>query len=318
MSSSEKFYEMIRRLGYPERIAKAFGEVPREKFIFSEGVGAHSDSAVITYKDADVYSTSSQPSLMAEFMREVGLDEGMKVLEIGGGTGYNAAVMSKVVGKDGIVVSIEYEEKLYEKASMAKEDLSLDNVVFLKKDGYYGAEGYSPYDAIVVTVGVDEIPRFWMKQLRDKGRIIAPMNLKSVSMYQPAILFVKDSDFLKGTYRSATSFIKASGMLGNLNDRLLNMLKTGCTFSTSIKMSPSSMPILEIITASVGRTSGRFFFVEKNGMAIYDNDEWKACGDLRILKKAVKALEKANFPDILSCEFSFNFKRNDFLVKRLF
>ena len=309
---------MLRRLGYPEDISRAFGDVPREIFIHSDVKNIYSDEAILSYRGSDFYSTSSQPSLMAEFMRSVGLRQGMRVLEIGGGTGYNAAVMSKVVGNDGMVVSVEYEEKLCEIAKRNIEELSIENVIFVKGDGYLGYPELSPYDVIFVTVGIDEIPRYWFDQLSDGGAIIAPMNLKSVSFYQPSILFRNEEEFLVGIYKSATSFIKASGMLGNLNERLLKNLKRCENYSESVQMEISSMPVLELMTSSVGKIGTEYFFIDDNCSAVYKDDKWYFCGECLRLRTAVKALRDARFPDLISSRFAFNKDKDDFWVERLY
>ena len=309
---------MLRRLGYPEHIAEAFGEIPREIFVHSDVGDAYTDRAVLSYKGSDFYSTSSQPSLMAEFMRSVDLKSGMKVLEIGGGTGYNAAVMSRIVGSDGIVVSVEYEKELCEIAKENLKKLSIENVVLMNGDGYFGYPELAPYDVIFVAVGIDEIPTHWFDQLSDGGSIIAPMNLKSVNFYQPSILFRKSGNFLIGIYKSATSFIKASGMLGNLNERLLENLKKCGNYSEEIRMDISSMPILEIVTSSIGKVGSEYFFADGDCSALYKDNEWLFCGECTRLKSAVEALGEARFPDLMSSRFGFSRKKDEFLVERLY
>ncbi len=318
MSSSKRLYEMLRRLGFPERIARAFGEVPREEFV-EEKERAHLDSAILSYSDGKVYSTSSQPSLMAEYMRDTGINEGMKILEIGGGTGYNAAVLSKLVGEKGLVVSIEYEERICEKAKENLRRLGMDNVVFICGDGYHGYPDLAPYDAILVTVGVDEIPGSWIEQLKDGGKIIAPMNLLSIAFHQPLILFSKRRSMLRGIYRAATGFIKASGLLGNLNDRNLEKFsKIECEEDGWLEMDHRSMPILEILSASVSRFMGTFRFVDDNGKAVYRNGKWMVCGETPRLEKIILELERERFPTLIEASFSFDADRRNFSVERLF
>ena len=318
MSSPKKLYEMIKRLGYPENIAKAFGEIPREEFLHESIADAYSDRALLSYKSGDFYSTSSQPSLMAEFMRTVSLGEGMKVLEIGGGTGYNAAVMSKIVGESGLVVSIEYDRVVCELAKENMKKLSIHNVRFVSGDGYRGYPDLAPYDVIFSAVGVDEIPIFWIEQLSNGGRIIAPMNLKSIPYYQPAIFFVKKGTFLVGMYESATHFIEASGMLGNLNERLLENFQICGSHSEKVHMPGISMPILEILTSSVGKFGSEYFFSDKDCRATYKGDEWIVCGKCSRLRKAVKKLERSRFPDLISSKFAFNLEKSDFWIEKLY
>ncbi|HEY8542430.1 MAG TPA: methyltransferase domain-containing protein, partial [Pseudothermotoga sp.] len=133
---------------YSEEILEAFTKVPREVFCeydYSMEV-LYSDDVVITSKDGDNHSTSSQPSLMALFMKAVGISKGAKILEIGSGTGYNACVMSQIVGENGLVVGIEVNKKFFEHAMRASENLGIKNVFFINQDGALGCEEFAPYD----------------------------------------------------------------------------------------------------------------------------------------------------------------------------
>ena len=305
---------MLRRLGYPENIARAFDEVPREEFVEADSIWrVYTDNAVVSYKSESTYSTSSQPSLMAEFIRSVGLEEGMRVLEIGGGTGYNAAVMGKIVGSSGKVVSVEYVEEIYERAVENIQKLGISNVVMVKGDGYYGYEKYSPYDAIIVTVGVDEVPVHWIRQLKRGGKMIVPMNLLSVSLAQPAILFEKRKEIIWGEHLVYTSFIRAKGMLGNLSERNLRKLESiNCELSGEIYIPRSAVSVLEIVLASMTKKKARIYSVEENGWAMEMGKNWRICGDVPRLERAVSKLSKFTYPDLYRLKFAFNENRTEF------
>ena len=196
-----------------ERILKAFSKVKREDFVKTNlSINEiYSDTAIPTYYKDGKVSTSSQPSLMALFIKEAKVDENKKVLEIGTGTGYNAAILSEIVGEKGKVVSIESDETLWE---ISKENLSkYNNVVVINNDGYYGYENEAPYDAILTTVAIDGIPKTWSDQLKDGGRIIAPIALREYfSDY--TFLFEKKEGRLFAKFLIHTRFLRAQGKLG--------------------------------------------------------------------------------------------------------
>ncbi len=310
---------MLRRLGYPENIAKAFDEVPREEFVEADSIWrVYTDNAVVSYKSESIYSTSSQPSLMAEFMRDVGLKEGMRVLEIGGGTGYNAAVMGRIVGNSGKVVSVEYVEEIYERAVENMRKLGIRNVVMVKGDGYHGYEKFAPYDAIIVTVGVDEIPRSWIEQLADGGKIIAPINLLSAH-FQPAMLFKKIGDMVWGRYVVSTSFIKARGMLGNLADRNLKKLeKVKCQISGEMVLESIVVPVIEIALASMTRKSGILYSVEENGWASNRSGKWTLCGKPEKFERVAQQLSEMRYKDLYRLEIGFDAERKKIEFSEIF
>lgn len=206
--------EIIRRKieNLNENIIKAFEKVPREKFVFS-GISLeyiYSDQAIPTYYGENFLSTSSQPSLMALFFKELSLKKGKKVFEIGTGTGYNAAIMSEIVGNEGIIVTAEPEKEIYD---MARETLKeYNNVIVLNRDGYYIYEN-EKFNIIISTVAVDGIPVSWIKQLEKNGKIIAPIVLGD-GLTDYTFIIEKTEDKLLARFLIHTSFLRA---LGNLS-----------------------------------------------------------------------------------------------------
>ncbi len=312
------FCEMLRRLGIPSEIAEAFDEVPREIFADpSENPSrVYLDVPIITYRRGNVYSTSSQPSLMADFMVWVGLKRGFKVLEIGGGTGYNAAVMSRIVGKEGLVVSLEYEPEVHARGSEILSTMNIENLRFLRGDGYRGYPELAPYDAIICTVGVDEAPTHWFNQLKDGGRIVVPLNLISRGFYQPAFLYERNGNWVKLEYKVATSFIKAGGMLGNLNERNLEKLDKIRKIPETDRLPEARdiLDVLEVLTASLANENGRFYFVEKRGYAVWRRYFWEIHGAVERFIRVHSVLEKYGFPNLENRAFAHTLDRTDFEV----
>ena len=316
------FENMLTRLGIPKRIARAFDEIPREMFADpSESRSRiYSDVPIITFRSGEKYSTTSQPSLMADFMLWTGLEEGMKVLEIGGGTGYNAAVMAKIVGDRGLVVSVEYDPDVYARGTEILGRFGFRNLLYLNGDGYYGYSPKAPYDAIICTVGVDEVPIHWAVQLRSGGRMMVPLNLISRSFYQPAFLYERSGDWLKLEYKVATGFLKAGGMLGNLNSRNLEKLEKLKKIPEVDRISGimSGLDVLEVLTASVANDMGRYYFVGDEGYAVWRRYYWEIHGRVDTFVKVYNLLSDHGFPSLESRAFAYRIDRTDFEIVERF
>jgi len=117
--------------------------------------------------------TISQPYIVALMTQLLELKGGEKVLEIGTGSGYQAAVLAEIVEE---VYTVEIYESLSKKSEKLINDLGYKNVHFKVSDGYYGWEEYAPYDAIIVTCAPDHVPPPLLKQIKDDGgRIVIPV-----------------------------------------------------------------------------------------------------------------------------------------------
>src|SRR5260370_5699423 len=104
-------------------------------------------------------SSSSQPSMMAIQLEALDLESGQSVLEIGAGTGYNAALIGVLVGQGGEVTSIDIDGDLVLEASKMLARAGANNVRILQEDGFVGCLAYAPYDRILATCSVGAIPR---------------------------------------------------------------------------------------------------------------------------------------------------------------
>ncbi|MCF8363676.1 MAG: protein-L-isoaspartate(D-aspartate) O-methyltransferase [Prolixibacteraceae bacterium] len=133
--------------------------------------------------------TISQPYIVAFMTSTIQPKADYKVLEIGTGSGYQAAILSEIVDS---VYTIEIVEPLYEQASERLADLGYDNVKVKYGDGYYGWEEHAPYDAIVVTAAAEYIPPPLLDQLKTGGKMIIPVG--SPFMAQSLILVSKKKD----------------------------------------------------------------------------------------------------------------------------
>ena len=148
---------------------EAMRNVPRHKFVrVSERRRAYMDNPLpIGYGQ-----TISQPYIVAYMTQLIEPRPGMKVLEIGTGSGYQAAVLAEITDH---VFTIEIIEELGQWGQQNLRDAGYDKVQVKHADGYFGWEEHAPFDAIVVTAAADHIPPPLVGQLRDGGRMVIPV-----------------------------------------------------------------------------------------------------------------------------------------------
>lgn len=116
--------------------------------------------------------TISQPYIVALMTESLKFKGNERVLEIGTGSGYQAAILAKVAKN---VYTIEIKEKLYKKASQILHSLVFENIETRHGDGYFGWIDAAPFDCIMITAAIDHIPPPLLKQLKDGGRLILPL-----------------------------------------------------------------------------------------------------------------------------------------------
>ncbi len=158
-----------------QSVEKAFLDVPREKFVPKYlKIQAYRDTPLLIGSD----QTISAPHMVAIMCEVLDLEEGQKVLEIGAGSGYHAAIVSKIVGNKGHVFSIERFESLAQKAKQNLKSAKINNVTVEIGDGSLGLEKYSSYDRIYVTCASPTLPPPLIKQTKENGKILIPLGDK--------------------------------------------------------------------------------------------------------------------------------------------
>jgi protein-L-isoaspartate(D-aspartate) O-methyltransferase len=146
--------------------------------------------------------TISQPYIVAYMTEAIDPKPGHKVLEIGTGSGYQAAVLAKIVEE---VYTIEIITELYSSAKKRLTDLGYDNITCVNADGYYGIEEAAPFDAIVVTAAAEHIPPPLIQQLKDGGKMIIPVG--SPFLNQTLILVEKNGEDITTTSLLPVRFV---------------------------------------------------------------------------------------------------------------
>jgi protein-L-isoaspartate(D-aspartate) O-methyltransferase len=161
--------QVARRGIHDAHVIAAMGEVPREDFV-PEGLQefAYEDSPL----PIEAGQTISQPYIVALMIQAAEIRPGDRVLEIGAGSGYAAAVMSRIAGK---VYAIERHEMLTEQARHRLERLDYDNVDLRTGDGTHGWPAEAPFDAILAAAGGPAVPQVLKDQLEIGGRLVMPV-----------------------------------------------------------------------------------------------------------------------------------------------
>ncbi len=170
----EALVRSLRRQIQDERVLKAFGSVPREHCVPEQlRRYAYDDRAVPIGRD----QTISQPLMVAIMTQALKLEGDEKVLEVGTGSGYQAALLSKLARQ---VVSVERLPDLAQAASRRLEEVGASNVSVHESAETLGRPEDAPFDAIIVTAGAPRVPRSLLDQLAMGGRLVVPIGDRKV------------------------------------------------------------------------------------------------------------------------------------------
>ncbi|MBN2454884.1 protein-L-isoaspartate(D-aspartate) O-methyltransferase [Candidatus Woesearchaeota archaeon] len=163
-----------------ERVIEAFLKVPREHFVLEElKREAYSDQPLPIMCG----KTISQPTTIVVMTSALELKKGEKVLEVGTGSGYQAALIGSIVGEHGKVVSAEVVPELVRFSKSNLNKAGIKNVLVIEEDGSRGYEKAAPYDKILVTAACPQVPEPLLAQLKTGGILVAPVgNLQHQEM----------------------------------------------------------------------------------------------------------------------------------------
>jgi len=215
------------------RLRAAFQAVPREHFLPGVAVDrVYHDDAVTCHSgpDGTPLSSSSQPTIMATMLGQLDPQPGDHVLEIGAGSGYNAALLAQLVAPGGQVTSIEIDPEVAAAARANLARAGVDAVAVQTGDGWLGAPKQAPFDRIEATVGVRDLAPVWTQQLSPAGVLVAPLALHAgvhVSVgFAPTGRHLRSRSVegcgflpLRGPHAGATTFAKVQpGLWASLED----------------------------------------------------------------------------------------------------
>lgn len=180
MATKQQLLYFWKTMGVDETLLTAFSKIPREQFIPPQlKIHAYDDHPLPTIRNQSI----SQPSTVMIMLQALDLQRGEKVLEVGAGAGYQAALMAQVVGKQGKIITIDVIPELVHCARCNTADLNLSQVQVLEGDGAEGYATEAPYDKIIITAACPMIPPPLIGQLKEGGIIVAPVgDLQSQTM----------------------------------------------------------------------------------------------------------------------------------------
>ena len=201
------------------RVMAVFGEVPRHTFVPRVGLAeAYADQAIVTrYRDGMPASSASQPAIVAVMLEQLSPPPGGSVLEVGAGTGYNAALLSRLVGPSGRVVTVDINPEVAAEARNHLSAAGITNVEVVCGDGALGWPGGAPYDGIIVTAGASDLAPAWCDQLAAAGRLVVPLSIRGV---QQCVTFVAADGHLRSVAVCEAGFMPLTGAMANADIRL--------------------------------------------------------------------------------------------------
>jgi len=178
------------------RVEAAFRAIPRHLFLPDVPLDtAYADDAIPTKeRDGVAISSSSQPTVMAVMLEQLDLQPGQRILEVGAGTGYNAALMAHIVGDTGRVVAVDIDDDIVADARAHVAAAGVDTVEVVRGDGADGYPDAAPYDRIILTVAAWDIAPAWVAQLKPGGRLLLPLALQG--NVQKLVAFERADDHL--------------------------------------------------------------------------------------------------------------------------
>jgi protein-L-isoaspartate(D-aspartate) O-methyltransferase len=185
------------------KVLEIMGRVPRHLFVDkSLQSKAYADHPLPIGEG----QTISQPYIVALMTQILQVKPGEKVLEIGAGSGYQAAVLAELTDQ---VYTIEIRASLSQMAAQRLKQLGYEKVKVKYGDGYFGWEEYAPFDAIIVTCAANYIPPPLIKQLKENGRLIIPLG--STTYFQTLTLLTKKNGQTDVQHLLGVSFVPMTG-----------------------------------------------------------------------------------------------------------
>lgn len=206
MSEKETLIKRLIEEGYLKTpsLIKAMKKVKRELFMSKE-------YRKYAYVDKPfpippfTAQTISAPHMYAITYEALMLKKGERFLEIGTGSGYGAALAREIVGKNGVVVSIEIQKETYEFAKENLRKAGYKDIILVNGDGKEGYPPYAPYDKICVTAAASSVPEALINQLKDEGKLIIPLGTHESA--QRLVLLEKSKNKIKQKFITYVAYV---------------------------------------------------------------------------------------------------------------
>jgi protein-L-isoaspartate(D-aspartate) O-methyltransferase len=191
-------------------VERALLAVPRHLFV--PGVplrDAYADIAIPTHwEDGVPVSSASQPAIVALMLEQLRVEPGMRVLEVGAGTGYNAALLAELAGPHGRVVTLDIDAEIVAEARAHLDAAGYTGVRAIAADGAAGWPAEAPYDRIILTASASDLTPAWLDQLAEGGLLVLPLWLAGAEM---SVALRKEGDTLRSESLIPCGFMRLRG-----------------------------------------------------------------------------------------------------------
>ncbi|MHC1636467.1 MAG: protein-L-isoaspartate O-methyltransferase [Candidatus Methanospirareceae archaeon] len=202
----KKMIETLRRHGISEKVLRAMMRVPRHLFVPPH---LRSQAYIDHPLPIGENQTISAPHMVAMMCDYLELKEGAKILEVGAGSGYHAAVIAEIIGEKGHVYTIERIRSLVEFSRENLKKVGCKNVSVILGDGTLGLPEYAPYDGICVTCAAPDVPPPLIEQLKVGGTMVIP-----IGRYTQILYVVKKKDGIEKRRKCEVVFVPLIGKYG--------------------------------------------------------------------------------------------------------
>jgi protein-L-isoaspartate(D-aspartate) O-methyltransferase len=195
-------------------VEDALRRVERHRYVPAAPLAdAYQERSVIThaFPDGAPLSCASEPRLVAAMLDALRVEPGQRVLEVGAGTGYNAALLATLAGRDGHVTTVDINPEVTAAARANLHATDFGHVVVRTGDGGLGVPERGPFDRIIVTVGAWDIPSAWWDQLVPGGRLVVPLRWRGTTR---AVAFTKREDHWEADWVTLCGFVPMLGQAG--------------------------------------------------------------------------------------------------------
>jgi protein-L-isoaspartate(D-aspartate) O-methyltransferase len=183
------------------QVLAAMQKVPRHEFVPAEFINSAYDDGALPL---GLGQTISQPYIVAYMTQALELNGKERVLEIGTGSGYQAAILAEIAAE---VYTIEIVPQLQEHARVVLDKLGYHNIHFRVGDGYMGWPEHAPFDRIIVTAAPENVPQPLIDQLSEGGRLIIPIGVQS----QELVIYIKEKSKIRHYSTIPVRFVPMTG-----------------------------------------------------------------------------------------------------------
>ena len=211
------FVEHLKQIGIitSSEVEKAAMSVPRHLLLndVADCDKAYEDKTIILKRDDDgivfgkgrTLSSSTLPGLVLSMVERLDVRSGMRVMDVGTGSGYTAAVLAEIVQDQKQVFSLEIDPEIAARAETMLENAGYGDINVIQGDAIHGYGPGAPYGRIMATVGCCDIPISWINQLADNGSMLVPLSFSKRGGSYPGVKFTKDGDHLRGEFLTRLS-----------------------------------------------------------------------------------------------------------------